>query len=152
MTSSTAARRFISRRIGRVTRRTPDRVRGRLWPVIPHPELLLVVVAAIALVEMDAAGLDPGQFFKIGDDRPQRVAVDGRAAPWAGWPPAGLDSVNSGCVYPGEDPAVPHSLSPILLNGLADRFPFGGELAHRFGRTGGGRCPKLGRAAYLIGG
>ena len=30
ITGSIAARRFISRRIGRVTRHTPDRVRGRL--------------------------------------------------------------------------------------------------------------------------
>ena len=42
----------------------------------PHPELLLVIVAAIALVDVDAAGLDPGQFFEIDDDRPQRVAIE----------------------------------------------------------------------------
>ena len=41
----------------------------------PDPELVRVVVAAIALVDMDAAGLDPGELFEIGDDRPQRVAV-----------------------------------------------------------------------------
>jgi hypothetical protein len=39
----------------------------------PDPELLLVIVAAITLVDMDAAGFDPGQCFQFGDDRPQRV-------------------------------------------------------------------------------
>src|SRR2546427_11087368 len=41
----------------------------------PHPELLLVIVAAIALVDVDPAGLDPGPFFQIGADPAQRVAV-----------------------------------------------------------------------------
>jgi len=41
----------------------------------PDPELLFVIVAAIALVDMDATGLDPGQLLQLGDDRPQRVAV-----------------------------------------------------------------------------
>ena len=67
MTGSTAARRFISRRIGRVTRRT--------WPVIQTRNLCAVVVAAIAFVDMDAAGLDPGQLFELGDHRTQGVAV-----------------------------------------------------------------------------
>jgi hypothetical protein len=35
-----------------------------------------VIVAAIAFVDVDAAGLDPGQFFEVGDDRPQGVAVE----------------------------------------------------------------------------
>ena len=35
-----------------------------------------MIVAAIPLVDMDAAGLDPGQLFEIGDDRPQRVTVE----------------------------------------------------------------------------
>ena len=42
----------------------------------PDAELLLVIVAAIALVDMDAAGFDPGQLLQLGDDRPQRVAVE----------------------------------------------------------------------------
>ena len=42
----------------------------------PDPELLLVIVAAIALVDVDAAGFDPGQFFEVGDDRPQGVAIE----------------------------------------------------------------------------
>ncbi len=33
----------------------------------PDPELLLVIVAAIALVDVDAAGFDPGQFFEVGE-------------------------------------------------------------------------------------
>jgi hypothetical protein len=39
----------------------------------PDAELLLVVVTAIALIDMDAAGLDPGQRFQLGDDRAQSV-------------------------------------------------------------------------------
>src|SRR5215470_6978114 len=65
MTGSTAARRRISRRIGAVTRRTAD----------PDAELLGVVVATIAFVDVDAAGLDPGQRFQLGDHWPQSVAV-----------------------------------------------------------------------------
>ena len=42
----------------------------------PNPELPRVVMAAIALVDMDAAGLDPGQLLQFGDDRPQGVAVE----------------------------------------------------------------------------
>src|SRR5262249_8205984 len=42
----------------------------------PDPELLLVIVAAIALVDMDAAGLDPGQRFQFGYDRSQRMTVE----------------------------------------------------------------------------
>src|SRR5205823_14759127 len=45
----------------------------------PHPELLFVVVAAIALVDVDAAGLDPGQLFEVGADWAPRVA-GGRGA------------------------------------------------------------------------
>jgi hypothetical protein len=32
----------------------------------PHPELLCVVVPAIAFVDVDAAGLDPGQLLQLG--------------------------------------------------------------------------------------
>ncbi len=39
-----------------------------------------MVVAAVTLIDMDAAGLDPGEFFEIGDDRPQGVAVERVAA------------------------------------------------------------------------
>jgi hypothetical protein len=67
MTGSAAARRRISRRIGAVTRRT--------WPVI-QTRNFCVVVAAIALVDVDAAGRNPGQRLQLGDYRPQRVAVD----------------------------------------------------------------------------
>jgi hypothetical protein len=38
-------------------------------------ELLGVIVAAIAFVDVDAAGLDPGQRFQLGDDRSQGVAI-----------------------------------------------------------------------------
>jgi len=71
ITGSTAARRFISRRIGRVARRT--------WPVIHTRNFSVLVVAAVALVDVDATGLDPGQFFEINDDRPQGVSVKGVA-------------------------------------------------------------------------
>ena len=39
----------------------------------------LVGVAAIAFVDVDAAGLDPGQRFQFGDHRSQSVAVKGIA-------------------------------------------------------------------------
>src|SRR4029077_17180887 len=42
----------------------------------PDPELLLVIVATITLVDMDAAGFDPGQRFQFGYDRSQRMAVE----------------------------------------------------------------------------
>ena len=68
MTGSTAARRFISRRIGAVTRRT--------WPADPDPELPFVIVAAVALVDMDAAGGNAGLLLQRGDDRAQRMAIE----------------------------------------------------------------------------
>ena len=71
MTGSTAARRFISRRMAAVTRRT--------WPEIQTRNLSGMIVAAIALVDVDAPGLDAGQPFEIGDDRPEGVAVKGVA-------------------------------------------------------------------------
>src|ERR1700726_4286493 len=37
----------------------------------PDPELLFVIVAAVAFVDMDAAGFDPGLLLQFGDDRPQ---------------------------------------------------------------------------------
>src|SRR5262249_21433977 len=43
----------------------------------PDAEFVCVVVTAIALVDMDAAGLDPGQRFQFGDHRPQSVAIKG---------------------------------------------------------------------------
>src|SRR5207244_3629866 len=42
----------------------------------PDAELLFVIVAAIALVDVDAAGLDAGLPLELGDDRAQRVAVE----------------------------------------------------------------------------
>src|SRR5215469_18723710 len=45
----------------------------------PDAEFLGVVVAAIAFVDVDATGLDPGQRFQFRDDRPQSVAVEGIA-------------------------------------------------------------------------
>jgi hypothetical protein len=33
-------------------------------------------LAAIAFVDMDTAGLDPGQHLQVGDDRPRSVAVE----------------------------------------------------------------------------
>src|SRR6202521_5055187 len=41
----------------------------------PDLEPFGIVVAAIALVAMDAAHRNACEFFKIGDDRPERVAV-----------------------------------------------------------------------------
>jgi hypothetical protein len=50
-----------------------------------------VIVAAIALVDLDAAGLDAGQPLQLGDDRAQGVAVErvaGQAlACSTNWPP-----------------------------------------------------------------
>ena len=36
-------------------------------------------MAAVPFVDVDAAGFDPGQRLQPGDDRPQRVAVEGGA-------------------------------------------------------------------------
>ena len=47
--------------------------------VDPDAELLGVVVAAIAFVDVNAAGLDPGQRLQLGDHRPQSVAIKGIA-------------------------------------------------------------------------
>lgn len=41
----------------------------------PDPELLCVIVAAITLVEVDAASFDPGQLLQFGDHRPPCVTV-----------------------------------------------------------------------------
>jgi hypothetical protein len=41
----------------------------------PDTEFVRVAVAAIALVDMNAAGLDAGQRLQLGDHRPERVAV-----------------------------------------------------------------------------
>src|SRR5438270_14037307 len=68
MTGSTAARHRISRRMGLVTRRT--------WPLIQTRDFIFVIVAAITLVDMDATGLNAGLLLQLGDDRPQRVAVE----------------------------------------------------------------------------
>ena len=37
----------------------------------PDAELLRVIAAAIGLIDVDAAGLDPGQRLRLGDDRPK---------------------------------------------------------------------------------
>src|SRR5947208_16976265 len=42
----------------------------------PDAELLFVIVAAITLVDMDAASLNAGLLLQLGDHRPQRVAVE----------------------------------------------------------------------------
>src|SRR5437762_10913525 len=42
----------------------------------PDSELLFVIVAAITLVDMNAAGLNAGLLLQLGDHRPQRVAVE----------------------------------------------------------------------------
>jgi hypothetical protein len=42
----------------------------------PDAEFVRMVVAAIALVDMDAAGLDAGQRLQPGDHRPERVPVE----------------------------------------------------------------------------
>jgi hypothetical protein len=46
-------------------------------------EFLGVVVAAVTFVDVDAAGLDPGQRFELGDHRSQGVAIKGR--PLGSW-------------------------------------------------------------------
>ena len=40
---------------------------------------VVVQSTAIAFVDVDAAGLDPGQRFQLGDDRSQGVAIKGVA-------------------------------------------------------------------------
>src|SRR5215471_21243377 len=49
---------------------------GRALAADPDAELLCVIVAAVAFVDVNAAGLDPGQRFQLGDHRPQSVAVE----------------------------------------------------------------------------
>ena len=59
----------------------------------PDPESVGIVVAAIALVDVDALDLDTGCLLQIGDDRAERVAVKGIAvqalACSTNWPPFG---------------------------------------------------------------
>ena len=45
----------------------------------PDTEFVRVVVTAIALVDMDAAGLDAGESFHLGHDRAEGMAVEGIA-------------------------------------------------------------------------
>ena len=58
----------------------------------PDSELLLVIVATITLVDMDAAGFDPGQRFQFGYDR----SWPSNGLPWSAlawstnWPPLGF--------------------------------------------------------------
>ena len=67
MTGSTVARRFIS---------WADRSGHLADPAVgPHPELLRVIVAAISLVDMNAACLDAGLLLQFGYHRPQCMAV-----------------------------------------------------------------------------
>src|SRR5205814_2287664 len=59
----------------------------------PHPELLFVIVTAVPLVDMDAAGLDAGLLLQFGDDRSQRMAVKRVAMQRpcsTNWPPLGF--------------------------------------------------------------
>jgi hypothetical protein len=42
----------------------------------PDPELVRMVVATIALVDVDVVGLDAGQLLDRGDDRAEGVAVE----------------------------------------------------------------------------
>src|SRR5215813_2554435 len=64
MTGSMAARRRISRRCD-----TPDLAAD------PDLEPVRIVVAAIALVAVDAADRDTCKLFEIGDDGAERVAM-----------------------------------------------------------------------------
>lgn len=71
MTGSTAARRFISRRMEAVTRRTCPEIQtlnrcGWLWPRYPF-------------VDMDAARLHASELLRIGDHGAERVPVEGIA-------------------------------------------------------------------------
>src|SRR5262245_59051058 len=45
----------------------------------PHPELVRVLVAAIALVDVDAARLDAAEPRHLGEDRAERMAVEWNA-------------------------------------------------------------------------
>src|SRR5882724_1814811 len=70
MTGSTAARRFISRRLEAVTADLPRDT---------DPELVGVVVAAVSFVDMDAASLHAGELLPVGDHGAERVPVEGIA-------------------------------------------------------------------------
>ena len=65
MTGSTAARHLAADRAGH-----PPHLAGD-----PDAELVPMVVAAIPLVDLDAAGLDPSERFEFGDNRAHSVAV-----------------------------------------------------------------------------
>jgi hypothetical protein len=60
----------------------------------PDAELLSMVVAAVAFVDVDAAGLDPSQRFQLGDHRPQSRPSKGLPcnafASSTNWPPLGF--------------------------------------------------------------
>ena len=43
----------------------------------PDAVLVGMIVAAIALIDVDTLGLDAGQLLKIGDNRPQGVPIEG---------------------------------------------------------------------------
>ena len=65
MTGSTAARHLAADRAGHSPQLAGD----------PDAELVPMVVAAIPLVDLDAAGLDPSERFEFGDNRARSVAV-----------------------------------------------------------------------------
>jgi hypothetical protein len=54
----------------------------------PDAELVGMIVAAIALIDMDALGFDAGELFQIGDYRPEGVAVEGVAVQRLGMQPS----------------------------------------------------------------
>ena len=58
----------------------------------PDPEFVRIGVPAIALVHVDAAHLDAGQFLHIGDGRAKSVAVIGIAVQRLRASPAQMDS------------------------------------------------------------
>jgi hypothetical protein len=51
-------------------------VTRRTWPLIQTRDLLGWLWAAIALIDVDAAGLDAGKLLHVGHHRPERVAVE----------------------------------------------------------------------------
>ena len=71
MTGSTAARRFISRRMEAVTRRT--------WPEIQTLNRCGWVVAAVPFVDVNAASLHAGELLHVGDHGAASVPIEGIA-------------------------------------------------------------------------
>src|SRR5437763_17078255 len=121
MTGSTAARRFISRRIG---------CGAAHLAADPDAELLFVIVAAVALVDMDAASPNTGQLLQF-----TSRCVDGSQSKdhaHTGATQRREDADADACVWPPARPAShrPPRRRQIIVT-LRRRPPFPARLSGR---------------------